>query len=119
MCIRKKFKERTATQLHYQLYLIVYGSHLRMERIVVAAIIFLHVRTERVTAHCAVEELAYGHVFGQLQTVAHLGTFQSEHRLMHPVVCVEHPAHEHLLGRVAVVRCRAVEVLGEVDGEGL
>ena len=90
-----------------------------MERIVVAAIIFLHVRTERVATHCAVEELAYGHVFGQLQTVAHLCAFQSEHRLLHPVVGVEHPAREHLLGRVAVVRRLAVEVLGEVDGEGL
>ena len=90
-----------------------------MELVLIALVILLDVRTERVSAHILIEEEPCRNVVGQLECLLQIATLHLYYRLIHPFLSPEYPSREHLLGCQSFVGSCSVEFLGEIDGEGL
>ena len=89
-----------------------------MEGVTLTLLVFHQVSPEDVTP-VGREEMVDGRVARQAQLTAQGGVFDADHRLLVPSARVEEAPHQHLLGRQSAIRGAAVELLREVDGEGL
>ena len=89
-----------------------------MEGVALTLLVFHQVSPEDVTP-IGREEMVDGRVARQAQLTAQGGILDADHRLLVPSARVEEAPHQHLLGRQSAIRGAAVELLREVDGEGL
>lgn len=105
-------------QLHDELQAVVDLAYILMERVVVAAIVFLDIRPQDIS-HRRIEECVDGAILGQLECFAQRAAFQFEDRFVAPLIAPEDEARQHLLGGIFPIMPLAIELLGEVDGEGL
>ena len=111
-------KRRAIAQGHDEAQL---GVHIRtsaVEGIALPLLVFHQVGPEDV-ATSGGEEVVDGCVARQAEAMAQAGVFDTDHRLRVPAAGIEEAAHEHLLRRQSAIGGAAVELLREVDGEGL
>ncbi len=115
--VREKCQRLTLTQLHHERELAIDVGARLMESIVITLTVFDKCRAKDITT--VAEESVDRSVVGQAELLPHLFVLDFDERLIVPLLRIEDPGEEHLLGFEALVGAMAIKFLGKVYGEGL
>ena len=116
--VGQEVERLSAAQLHEKHQTVVKVHGLFVQFVSVALVVFLHERPQCVLAH--LEEGGHRAVaVCKSQVVAQLTALDTYERFAGPLVTIENPACEHLLGREPLVGACTVDLLAEVERIGL
>ena len=110
---------RALAEIHDELQTVVELGGILVQLVVLSAEVLLQVGPDDVAAPLLAEEGVDAAIGGQLKGLAQRSALDLDDGLLAPLVGIEEEAREHLLSGIAGIAGLAVELLGEVDGEGL
>ncbi len=116
-CMGNHLERLAHAQGHENLYLIVNISRSLMQGVVIALTVGLNIRTQDIVA--AREEVAQPGILFYMDFLAQLLALDMDERLAGPLLRIHNPANESLFGRESIVAMAAVDLLHEVEREGL